>query len=158
MTVYIRMALMIFASVTSLVGIQNGAAVAAAGWACIAGIGLGLFIGDIQHDLRYPNDLHKQLEDINRKEAQMAEYGPGIALVNGRVWVSRVCPFCHGISIIDFPGPAIQGIRRWRAGEPIQQALPLLTPAEREQLLTGIHPVCWEASLLPEEDEEDENE
>jgi hypothetical protein len=36
-------------------------------------------------------------------------------------------------------------------GEYIQVALPDLTPEERELILTGIHPKCWD-DMFPEED------
>lgn len=35
--------------------------------------------------------------------------------------------------------------RRWKTGGAyIQDALPMLTPGERELLLSGICPVCWD--------------
>lgn len=36
-------------------------------------------------------------------------------------------------------------------GDYIQTALPDLTPEERELILTGIHPDCWD-DMFPEED------
>jgi hypothetical protein len=38
-----------------------------------------------------------------------------------------------------------EGLRRWRAGMLIQQALPEMSADEREQLMTGTHAACWEA-------------
>lgn len=34
--------------------------------------------------------------------------------------------------------------RRWLGGTPIQLAMPNLTADEREQLMTGSHPECWD--------------
>lgn len=39
----------------------------------------------------------------------------------------------------------VDAYRKWNNGEAyIQDALPMLTPAERELLLSGICPVCWD--------------
>lgn len=32
---------------------------------------------------------------------------------------------------------------RWQAGAPIQQVLPGMPDAMREQLISGTHPACW---------------
>lgn len=59
------------------------------------------------------------------------------------------CPRCGegGTLVVDSDGYA-----DWRAGTLIQQALPELTNAQREQLKTGIHPDCWTA-IFAEPDE-----
>jgi hypothetical protein len=44
-----------------------------------------------------------------------------------------------------------EGLRRWRGGELIQNALPGLTDAEREFLKTGITPAEW-AAAFPEDE------
>jgi hypothetical protein len=44
------------------------------------------------------------------------------------------------------------GFAAWQAGALIQHALPALSAAERELLISGTHPACWDA-LFPEEDE-----
>lgn len=36
------------------------------------------------------------------------------------------------------------GYEAWREGEHIQNALPELTPSDREQLMTGYCPKCWD--------------
>jgi len=36
------------------------------------------------------------------------------------------------------------GYELWRAGLFIQNALPTLTAGEREMLMTGTHPNCWD--------------
>lgn len=39
----------------------------------------------------------------------------------------------------------------------VQDALPMRTADEREQVMTGTHPACW-AEMFPNEDEEDEED
>ena len=56
-------------------------------------------------------------------------------------------------STMDIPGLTEGMLIRWQAGEFIQDAMPGLTPAEREFLMTGITPEEW-AEMFPEDDEE----
>ena len=51
------------------------------------------------------------------------------------------CPMCHKKSQLQVP---LQGLEAWRRGELIQRALPELTADEREMLMTGTHPDCWD--------------
>lgn len=52
------------------------------------------------------------------------------------------CVLCGTPHTITVP---VQNYRRWKNGEAyIQDALPMLTPGERELLLSGICPVCWD--------------
>lgn len=44
------------------------------------------------------------------------------------------------------------GFDDWQAGSLVQHALPALSAAERELLISGTHPACWDA-LFPEDDE-----
>jgi len=39
---------------------------------------------------------------------------------------------------------------RWQGGELVQRAFPEMPPAQREVLVTGTHPECWD-SIYPEE-------
>lgn len=39
----------------------------------------------------------------------------------------------------------------WKSGTLIQNAFPNLTPDERELLMTGTHPKCWEEMFDDEE-------
>ena len=60
------------------------------------------------------------------------------------VTVSTVCPYCgqeHNIKC------NVRGLIKWRMGDYIQNALPDLTPAEREMLMTGICDECWNKYL-----------
>jgi hypothetical protein len=45
----------------------------------------------------------------------------------------------------------------WKAGEKVQHAFPTLTPDERELLMTGIHPKCWEEMFGKEEESDSSN-
>lgn len=42
-------------------------------------------------------------------------------------------------------------VRRWEQGELIQHAMPSLTADQREQLINGTHPECWDALMGEEE-------
>lgn len=37
-----------------------------------------------------------------------------------------------------------QAVTRWREGENIQSAFPDMSAGEREVLITGTHPACWD--------------
>lgn len=64
---------------------------------------------------------------------------------------TKPCVICERKSVITMPAEAL---RRWQAGEFIQVAWPDSTPDERELLMTGTHPDCWDA-LIPEDEEEE---
>lgn len=54
-----------------------------------------------------------------------------------------VCPECGKYSVLD--GIDALGMFEWQAlGKEIQRALPDLTDDEREMLISGIHPECWD--------------
>jgi hypothetical protein len=55
--------------------------------------------------------------------------------------VLTVCPSCKKKSDIEV---SQQGYFKWQDGELIQNAMPELNDDQREQLLTGICPPCWE--------------
>ena len=52
-----------------------------------------------------------------------------------------VCPFCHTEHTVLAP---FDGYFDWQNGELIQNAMPELTPTEREQLISGLCPNCQE--------------
>lgn len=71
------------------------------------------------------------------------------------VCVVTRCPFCgkgHEIEVneIDYLD--------WQDGEHAQNAFPYLEANEREMLISGICPDCWNGMFGQEEDEEDPNE
>lgn len=51
------------------------------------------------------------------------------------------CPFCHNEHCVEVNENAYY---RWQAGELIQNAMPDLSPTEREQLISGLCPECQE--------------
>lgn len=53
--------------------------------------------------------------------------------------VDLTCPFCgedHTVKV------SLAGYIKWERGELIQNAMPDLTPIEREQLISGLCPKC----------------
>lgn len=54
------------------------------------------------------------------------------------------CMVCGKESILPMGAEETIGIARWQRGELIQNALPGLTADERELLMTGTHPDCWD--------------
>jgi len=70
------------------------------------------------------------------------------------VCVITYCPFCgkaHEIEVneIDYLD--------WQDGELVQNVFPYLSADEREMLISGICPDCWDKMFGQEEDEEDED-
>lgn len=60
---------------------------------------------------------------------------------NNKAKVTKLCTVCnrHASVVVDLMGYYV-----WRRGSAlIQNALPELSPAEREILITGTHPACW---------------
>lgn len=49
------------------------------------------------------------------------------------------CPFCHNEHYVEVNRA---DYFRWRDGELIQNAMPDLSPTEREQLISGLCPEC----------------
>lgn len=52
------------------------------------------------------------------------------------------CPMCGETSSVEVD---LHGFAAWQAGELIQVAMPYLSPADREKLITGICGPCWDA-------------
>jgi hypothetical protein len=63
---------------------------------------------------------------------------------------SPPCQVCEKTS--DFTLDA-EKVRQWREGAFIQDVFPELTANQREQIVSGTHPKCWE--ILFPEDEDD---
>ena len=55
------------------------------------------------------------------------------------VLLPRTCPWCGVTSEVSVPA---NGLRRWQAGELVQQAFPEAPPEWREQLVSGLHVDC----------------
>jgi hypothetical protein len=45
-------------------------------------------------------------------------------------------------------------VNRWQGGENIQRVFPDMSASEREILITGIHPDCWDKLFPGEADDE----
>ena len=48
-----------------------------------------------------------------------------------------------------------QAVTKWQGGEYIQNAFPDMSAEDRELLISGTHPACWN-KLFPEEEGDDE--
>lgn len=61
------------------------------------------------------------------------------------------CKICGTKHILNVP---YEGHRLWRSGVHIQNALPTLSPDERELLISGTCGTCWD-KMFPADPEED---
>ena len=57
------------------------------------------------------------------------------------VRVEKQCRVCHQLAIVEVPR---EQFIAWRNGELAQLAFPQLSADEREMLISGTHPECWE--------------
>ena len=73
-------------------------------------------------------------------------------LVEARHGLIPRCLYCGQFRSVKLDGT--EYFRYFMKGEPIQNCFPTLTASQRELLMTGIHPECWDA--LFNEDEADE--
>lgn len=62
------------------------------------------------------------------------------------------CMFCGKYGIVE--NVPADGFNLWQDGLFIQDALPMLSADDREQLMTGTHGACFDAAF-PDEDEEE---
>lgn len=68
--------------------------------------------------------------------------------------IITVCPFCgqmHEIAVNE------DDYWDWQDGMPVQDAFPYLFADDREMLISGICPICWEETFGDDEDEEEED-
>lgn len=64
---------------------------------------------------------------------------------NGEVTLTRKCPFCgkeHSVTVKQ--EPLLLGMNALSAGALVQDAFPSFNADEREFILTGICPECWD--------------
>ena len=61
------------------------------------------------------------------------------------------CPFCGHANVIEVNEADYWD---WQDGELAQNAFPYLSANEREMLISGICPKCWEKTFGEEEEEE----
>lgn len=72
-----------------------------------------------------------------------------IDIDTGRVTVTTPrCMHCHKDGLVTMP---LDAYEKWQGGEYIQRAWPEGSAGEREQLINGTHPECFEA-MFPEEE------
>ena len=60
------------------------------------------------------------------------------------VIVFRTCPFCKKEQRKEYP---IEGYARFMQGAHVQDCFPDMTPDDREFLITGICPTCWDLTF-----------
>jgi hypothetical protein len=63
-------------------------------------------------------------------------------------FTTPACPECSKTS--EFTLDA-EEVRRWQAGEFIQDVWPQMPPNQRETLISGTHPKCWD-KMFPEDE------
>ena len=63
-----------------------------------------------------------------------------------------ITPPCFGCGKATALSLDADKVGRWKAGALIQEVWPEKTPAERELLITGTHPACWDALIGDEDD------
>lgn len=63
---------------------------------------------------------------------------------------TAVCVVCGRNSELEVP---LEGWEKFSKGAYVQDAFPELTPAEREMLINGTHPDCFDILAPPEDDE-----
>lgn len=66
-------------------------------------------------------------------------------------YLTPPCPVCDKRSTVLLDNEAV---KRWKGGAFIQQVFPTMTPGEREVLISGTHPECWN-SMFEDEDEDE---
>ncbi len=65
------------------------------------------------------------------------------------------CPICHELHTVIVK---VEDYFDWCNGKGTYEAFPYLSANERELLITGVCPKCWDAMMPAEEDEDEEDE
>ena len=55
--------------------------------------------------------------------------------------ITTICPFCGESHVVEV---VAEDYADWKNGKLIQDAMPYLTADEREMLISGICPTCWD--------------
>lgn len=63
---------------------------------------------------------------------------------------TKPCPRCGEVTVLSIDEDKFA---RWQGGDLIQNVFPEMTPARREQLISGYHPSCWTADMSEMEGE-----
>lgn len=75
--------------------------------------------------------------------------------INGKIAVATTCPMCGDTAILSL---SEAGYKAWQNGAVIQRALPDLDADDRERLISGICPICWDKMFgVLDDDNEDED-
>lgn len=77
-----------------------------------------------------------------------------VADQDGMTTLRVTCPSCREQYEVTAP---TDGLHAWSDGTLIQNALPDLTPSQREGLITGTCQTCWDEMWAYLEDEDDES-
>lgn len=67
--------------------------------------------------------------------------------------IETYCPICHTTHELEVP---FEAFCAWQAGALVQDAFPMLSANEREMLISGICPPCWDNLFAPSEEEVEE--
>ena len=57
--------------------------------------------------------------------------------------ITRTCPITNRVNVRHVEGATPEGIAAWKNGALIQDALPEVSPENREFIMTGITPSMW---------------
>lgn len=71
-----------------------------------------------------------------------------------KVNVLGECPLCGKEWYVAVPASEYL---EWKKGRLIQDAMPSVSQDQREMLITGICPECWDKYMKPLDDEDDED-
>lgn len=66
--------------------------------------------------------------------------------------VAVPCRWCGSVTELE---PSVEGFMAWQNGELIQRAMPELDADERELLISGTCPKCWDEMFPPDSDEDE---
>ena len=66
--------------------------------------------------------------------------------------VAVPCRWCGSVTELH---PSVEGFVAWQNGELIQRAMPELDADERELLISGTCPKCWDEMFPPDLDEDE---
>lgn len=68
-----------------------------------------------------------------------------------QTYTTRPCPLCKETSTLQLDSDKV---RAWQGGQFVQVVFPEMDADQRELLITGTHPHCWDL-LFPDEDDEE---
>ena len=70
-------------------------------------------------------------------------------MMAAHLYQTKTCIFCAKPDFIMLD-PA--KVARWEAGEHVPEVWPDATASQREQLISGTHPACWDGLFAGEEE------